>query len=186
MKKLLFLLPLLLIISCAKVPQIEVDAANAALVKLESNVDVSVYMPELIKPIQNEAQKMNSFIQTKKYDLAKSSALSVVASVDNAIDRAIRKKADSKVSAEEVVVKLEKFSLGLLILTDRVEKSPRLLEAFPNIKIEMQVLLSKLNGVNKMLKEGNYLETYSSGSKLLSEMMNFESKIASLVAKLKK
>jgi len=185
MKK-LWLFPLILLIGCAKPPQVEIDAANAALTKLEKNSDVLLYAPELIKPVQTEVQRMNNFVQEKKYDLAKSSAVSIVTLVNSALNKALEKKAVAKSSAEEIILKLEKFSSELLVLVNKVEKSPKLFETFPNIRKEMDALLVKLNNIKKIFEIEEYLEVYNNGSKLLNEMMDFEGNIGSLVSKIKK
>ncbi len=111
MKRRLWLVPALVLLalaSCAKPPKAEVDAAEAAVAKAEKSADVQTYAPAELKRAQDALAEMRKELAAKKYDKAKTLALSASEAAEAAIAAAPGNKDRAKSRAAELIATAKK------------------------------------------------------------------------------
>jgi hypothetical protein len=86
-------------VSCAQPPKAEVEAAQAAIARAESDADVPVYAADSLARAKDTYARMQKELDAKKYDAAKSLAQETVQAADKAISDAKSNKERIKSSA---------------------------------------------------------------------------------------
>lgn len=87
------------IMSCAKPPLAEMDAANAAFTKADADADAKAYAPESLAKARDLVSRMKTESDAKRYDSAKSLAKEAT----EASEKAIRDGAAAKLKAKDDV-----------------------------------------------------------------------------------
>ena len=121
---LLLILGIILLSSCAKPPDKEMQAARDAI-SAAMNAEANMYVPELFTPAQDSLNQAETFITEKKYGDAKRLALFAKSWADSAATMAGTKKEEAKAAAQSAVndasAKLDTFKKGKLTVKIKAE-----------------------------------------------------------------
>jgi hypothetical protein len=90
-------LSVLAIVSCAKPPLAEMDAATAAFAKAEADADTRAYAPDSLAKARDTISRMKSEADAKRYDAAKGLAKEAT----EASEKAIKDGASAKLKAKD-------------------------------------------------------------------------------------
>jgi hypothetical protein len=121
---LLLILGIILLSSCAKPPDKEMQAARDA-VSAAMNAEANMYVPDLFTSAQDSLNQAETFVTEKKYGDAKRLALFAKSWADSAAAMAGTKKEEMKASAQNAVndatYKLDTFKKGKLTAKMKTE-----------------------------------------------------------------
>jgi hypothetical protein len=121
---LLLILGIILISSCAKPPDKEMQAARDA-VSAAMNAEANMYVPDLFTSAQDSLNQAETFVSEKKYGDAKRLALFAKSWADSATAMAGTMKEEMKASAQNAVndatYKLNTFKKGKLTAKMKTE-----------------------------------------------------------------
>jgi len=145
---LLLILGIILLSSCAKPPDKEMQAARDA-VSAAMNAEANMYVPDLFTPAQDSLNQAETFVTTKKYGDAKRLALFAKSWADSAAAMAGTKKEEMKAAAQSAVsdaaAKLEAFKK--MKLTAKMKKE---------MDKTVKTCEASLADAKKALEAGNY------------------------------
>jgi alkanesulfonate monooxygenase SsuD/methylene tetrahydromethanopterin reductase-like flavin-dependent oxidoreductase (luciferase family) len=147
MRPLVIFVALLCVISCAKPPQPEIDAAKAALDAAAKNADVVTYAPDSLRAAQEKMAELDAEIAaqarrpalSRSYDTAKSLAL-------EAADHARKAGADAAATKERVArdaaALAEEVTAAIPLFESKVWAAKRV----PRIKLDVITPLAYVPG----------------------------------------
>jgi PAB1-binding protein PBP1 len=92
--------------SCAKAPQAEVDAARSAVAAAAQNGDVPVYAPDTLKRAQDSLSTMEAELKAKRYDKTKLAAVDAKENADKSLAEAAVAKEAARVDAKSLLDEL--------------------------------------------------------------------------------
>jgi hypothetical protein len=141
---LLLILGIILLSSCAKPPDQEMQAARDA-VSAAMNAEANMYVPDLFTSAQDSLNQAETFVTEKKYGDAKRLALFAKSWADSAAAMAGTKKEEMKASAENAV----KEATGKL---DSFKKK----KLTAKMRAEVKAWEGSLDQAKKALDAGNY------------------------------
>ncbi|MDX9898538.1 MAG: hypothetical protein RBT62_06440 [Spirochaetia bacterium] len=87
------------IVSCAKPPSAELEAASASLSKAETDADTRLYAPDSLARVRDIVKRMQAEVDAKRYPAAKALALEVVSASEEAMREGAAGKAKAKTEA---------------------------------------------------------------------------------------
>ncbi len=141
---LLLILGIILLSSCAKPPDKEMQAARDA-VAAATSAEANMYAPDLFTPAQDSLNQAETLLGEKKYGDAKRLAVFAKTWADSAASMAGTKKEEMKASAESAIsdatAKLDAFKKGKLTA---------------KMKTEVKAWETSLADAKKDLDAGNY------------------------------
>lgn len=121
---LLLILGIILLSSCAKPPDKEMQAARDA-VSAAMTAEANMYVPELFTPAQDSLNQAETFLTEKKYGDAKRLAMFAKSWADSSAAMAVTRKDEMKASAENAVkdatAKVDAFKKGRLTAKQKTE-----------------------------------------------------------------
>ena len=91
------------VVSCAKPPVAEMEAANQAMTRAESNADARDYAPESLSKARDLIARMKADADEKRYDEAKALAAEAAQAADKAIQDGASAKAKAKSDSSALV-----------------------------------------------------------------------------------
>ncbi len=89
--------------ACAKPPTTEVEAAQSALSRAQADADAREYAPDSITRAENLVKRMQSALDAKEYDSAKSLALEAKDAAEKAIADGTAAKEKARVDASTAI-----------------------------------------------------------------------------------
>jgi len=98
---------LALLAGCAKPPIAEMDSANEAVFRAESDPDASSYGGNSLKQAKDSQQRMKDAANSKRYDAAKTYAEAAKAAAEKAIEYGKTGLANTKSDAEKLIAGLK-------------------------------------------------------------------------------
>jgi hypothetical protein len=141
---LLLILGIILLSSCAKPPDKEMQAARDA-VSSAMNAEANMYVPDLFTPAQDSLNQAETFVTEKKYADAKRLALFAKSWADSSAAMAGTKKEEMKAAAQSAVndaaAKLEAF---------------KKMKLTAKMKAEVKTWEGSLDQAKKALDAGSY------------------------------
>jgi hypothetical protein len=141
---LLLVLGIILLSSCAKPPDQEMQAARDA-VSAAMNAEANMYVPELFTPAQDSLNQAETFLSEKKYADAKRLALFAKSWADSSAAMAGTKKEEMKTSAES----------ALKEATDKLDAFKKM-RLTTKMKTELKGWEGNLDQAKKALDAGSY------------------------------
>jgi len=155
----------LVMISCGKVPQAEIDAANAAIAEAQT-AEAETYVPEEYTALQDSLRIALENIESqkskliKKYDAAKQQLIAVAAFAttvkENSANRKIAVQEEIKTSLVEIATLLEE-NKALLKKAPRGKEGAAALEAIKNDITNIETSLSE---TNTLVESGDIMGAY--------------------------
>ncbi len=143
---LLLILGIILLSSCAKPPDKEMQAARDA-VSAAMTAEANMYVPELFTPAQDSLNQAETFVTEKKYGDAKRLAVFAKSWADSAATMAGTKKEEMKASAENAVKEA----------TDKLEAFKKM-KLTAKMRTEAKGWEGTCDQAKKALEAGNYKE----------------------------
>ena len=176
------LLSLVLVSGCAKPPQQEMDAANAAI-QSSVGAGAETYAAEQLKAAQDLIVQMNSQVEKKDYKAAKETAILVQGKALEAKNAAEANKAkakdDSQNACNEVKQGLEKvkglFSEAENAGVPAVDLNP--------VKEQLTAVETGVGELDGMVSGGKYKEAMEKTTQLKDQLTQVESGITDAKAK---
>ena len=114
----------LLLGACAKPPTDEVDAANLSLARAEADADAREYAPDSLSDARSLVVRMETELEAKRYDAAKTLALEAAEAARKAIDDGASGKTRARSEAISLISSA-KTSLGEVQQSLRAAKRVR-------------------------------------------------------------
>lgn len=171
---LLLILGIILLSSCAKPPDQEMQAARDA-VSAAMNAEANMYVPDLFTSAQDSLNQAETFVTEKKYGDAKRLALFAKSWADSAAAMAGTKKEEMKASAENAVK----------AATDKLEAFKKM-KLTAKIKTELKAWEGSLNEAKKDLEAGNYAKAVDTANMVISNVTKAEEGMKKPAAVVKK
>ena len=159
---LLLILGIILLSSCAKPPDKEMQAARDA-VSAAMNAEANMYVPDLFTPAQDSLNQAETFVTEKKYGDAKRLALFAKSWADSAAAMAGTKKEEMQAAAQSAVsdatAKLDAFKKMKLTV---------------KMKTELKTWEGTLDQAKKALDAGNYKQASDMAGQLSNAVTTAE------------
>lgn len=171
---LLLILGIILLSSCAKPPDKEMQAARDA-VSAAMNAEANMYVPDLFTSAQDSLNQAETFVTEKKYGDAKRLALFAKSWADSAAAMAGTKKEEMKASAENAVK----------AATDKLEAFKKM-KLTAKIKSELKAWEVSLTEAKKDLEAGNYAKAVDTANMVISNVTKAEEGMKKPAAVVKK
>lgn len=155
----------LVMISCGKVPQAEIDSANAAIAEAQT-AEAETYVPEEYTALQDSLRIALENIESqkskliKKYDAAKQQLIAVTAFAttvkENSANRKVAVQEEIKTGLTEIATILEE-NKALLKKAPRGKEGAAALEA---IKSDITNIETSLSETNTLVESGDIMGAY--------------------------
>jgi len=175
---LLLILGIILLSSCAKPPDKEMQAARDA-VSAAMNAEANMYVPDLFTSAQDSLNQAETFVSEKKYGDAKRLALFAKSWADSAAAMAETKKEEMKASAENAIAEA----------TTKLDAMKKM-KVTPKMKKEMDKTVktceASLADAKKALEAGNYKQASELANDVISRIAKAEEGMKKPVAGTKK
>ena len=159
---LLFILSIVLLSSCAKPPEQEMQAAREA-VENAASAEADLYASDLYNMVQDSLSQAETFIAEKKYADARRLALFAKSFADSAAAMAGINKEQMKTSAESIIAdastKLEALKKAKIPSSMRTK-----------INNEIKVFEETLLGAKNDFEAGNYKDAFDKASDVVSRV----------------
>jgi len=163
---LLLILGIILLSSCAKPPDKEMQAARDA-VSAAMNAEANMYVPDLFTSAQDSLNQAETFVSEKKYGDAKRLALFAKSWADSAAAMAETKKEEMKASAENAIAEA----------TTKLDAMKKM-KVTPKMKKEMDKTVktceASLADAKKALEAGNYKQASDLANDVISRIAKAE------------
>ena len=178
---------LLLLISCAKKPQIEIDLANAAIegAKVAGALD---YYPEDFTALVDSMNSVNSILETETlhmfpdYRQAKENLANIVTFASEIETKSINKKEELKsqikLTFEEVMTMMVESNKLMEGLQEKKESAADLVD----IKKELTNLETSVTEANSLMEKGDYLTTMSQAKTIKEKASTLNSDLKQIVS----
>jgi hypothetical protein len=176
---------------CAKVPQVEIDSANAAIQSAIA-AGADKYLPDEFAAVKDsmnavmeavELQKSKTFA---KYDVAKAKLASVTTLATDLVPKTEARIAELKAEVPkkvEEVVALVKETKNLLM---KAPKGKEGLAALNVIKGEIAAAEASVNDVTPLLNSGDVLGASNKVNGLVAKLLSIKKELQDAIAKAKK
>ncbi|MBN1821132.1 MAG: hypothetical protein JXR31_06665 [Prolixibacteraceae bacterium] len=173
---------------CAKVPQAEVDAANAAIVNAEQ-AEANVYLESEYAVLLDSMNAINTEIEAGKGKLFKSfsGVKAKLAAVESQANELVKSAEAKKIAiTEEVNSELEQLNALADENAGLVEKAPKGKEgkaAIDAIKSELSVINTTVGEISQLLNDGNLLTAQSKAKAALEKSNSINAELKSVIEK---
>ncbi|PKP41977.1 MAG: hypothetical protein CVT95_12635 [Bacteroidetes bacterium HGW-Bacteroidetes-12] len=149
---------------CAKLPQVELDAAKAAVENAKS-VEANRYLPTEFNALQDSLNAVNIEIETEKsklfisrsYKAATEKLSSITAEAEALVTKTEERKAQVRTEVQEsfaALTALIQEVKDLLVKAPRGKEGKAALEA---IQTDITVIEASVNEINTLVSNGDYL-----------------------------
>jgi hypothetical protein len=186
-------LVILLATSCAKLPQVELDAAKVSLEATKS-VEANRYLAPEFNALQDslnavtvaiEAEKSKSFI-SRDYDAIKEQLVKITADAD-----ALKLKAEERKVQVRDEVQQSLVDLSLLITEDKalLAKAPKGKEgkaALEAIQSDITIIEASVNEINTLISNGDYLTAQDKVNASKAKAESIKEELNNAIAKVRK
>jgi hypothetical protein len=183
----------LMISGCAKLPQVEMDAAKAA-VETAKSVEANRYVPAEFNALQDslnaavagvEAEKSKFFL-TRSYTDLTQKLTAVTAASEEVKTKAEERKAQVRTEVQE----------ALTVLTDLIKEDKELLKKAPKgkegkaaleaIQNDITVIEASVNEINTLVTNGDYLTAQDKVNASISKANAIKDELKAAIAKVKR
>ncbi len=183
----------LVVSSCAKVPEVELENAKKAVEELKA-VEANRYMAAEFNAIQDSLNAANVAIETEKsrfflvrnYDAPKSKLVNVVTIAEELKAKNEEKKAQVR---EEAQQNIEAVNQLIAENKDLLKKAPRGKEgkaALEAIQSDIATIEASVNEVNTLISNGDYLTAKDKSAALKAKAESIKEELNQAIAKTKK
>ena len=189
MRYLKVLIPVVLVaavVACAKPPQADIDAANAAVAAAAQNADVVAYAADTLKTAQDKLAQMQTELDAKHYDKVKSLALEAKAAAETAANDAATGKEKAQADATTLIESLKKALPDAQQKLAAARKNRKLKLDFAAFAKQLQDAKVAFAGAQKDLDAGNFAAALQTATTIQSQLADGEKMIADALAALKK
>ena len=159
---LLLIMGIILLSSCAKPPDQEMQAARDA-VSAAMNAEANMYVPDLFTSAQDSLNQAETFVTEKKYGDAKRLALFARSWADSAAAMAGTRKEEMKASAETAVKEA----------SDKLDAFKKM-KLTAKMKAEVKTWEGSLDQAKKDLEAGNYKQASDMAGQITSAVATAE------------
>ncbi len=183
---------LMLVIGCAKPPQTEMDAAQAALTAAK-DAEADRYLPAEFNAAQDslnaamaevESQK-SKFALTRNYDRAKQLLDSAVKAATAAQNNVAAKKEEVKLEAEKLIADAETALVDAKALLKKAPKGKEGREALELIQSELTSVENSMVDVKTQLANGDFLSARDKANAGLQKVNSIKEELNQAIAKKK-
>lgn len=174
--------------SCAKVPQAELDATNAAITKAKT-AGADVYLAPAFNSVMDSLNAINAEIETNKGKLFKNFSdvkVKLAALESNANDLASKAEAKKEAIKEEVNTTLSKLKTVSEENATLVKKAPRGKEgkaAIESIESDMNTINASVEEISQMLKNGDLLNAQTKVNATYTQAMSINQELKTAIEK---
>lgn len=178
---------------CAKLPQLELDAATEALENTKS-IEANRYLPSEFNALQDSLNAVNIEIETEKskffisrsYKSATEKLASISAEAEALVTKTEEKKAQVRTEVQESFA-----SLTSLIQEDKdlLAKAPRGKEgkaALEAIQTDITVIEASVNEINTLVSNGDYLTAQDKVNASKAKAEAIKAELEAAIAKVRK
>lgn len=178
----------LILASCTKVPQAEIDAANAAIAEAEA-AGADLYVHEAYVALQDSMNAVMVTIETQQSKLVKnfSTAKEQLAGVTQYAQEV---KTQTEARKEEIKVEIQTLFTEVKALIDTnkvlITEAPKGKEgttALEAIKIELTAIENTLNEANVLLAGGDYIATLDKAKVAKDKAYSINTELNQVIAK---
>ena len=167
--------------ACAKPPKAEVDAAQAAIARAESDADVPVYAADSLARAKDTFSRMRKELDAKKYDAAKALAKETVQAADKAIADAKTNKDRAKNSAASTLGAV-KTAIGEAETALAAAKQTRGVKLdFAAVGEELEAIKRSATSAESDFSNGMYKPALEKAESAQSKLRDLSSRIADAV-----
>jgi hypothetical protein len=180
----------LIITSCSKLPQAEIDAANAA-VEQARNAGADIYVPDSYIALQDSLKGVMTGIESQESKLFKNYT-EAAAQLEGVTKYATEVKQQAETKKEELKMEIQNTiaEVKTLIETSRqlILEAPRGKEgtsALVAIKGELDAIETSINQTNEQFESGDYLATMGQASAAKEKAASIQAELTEVIAKYK-
>ena len=180
----------LIITSCSKLPQAEIDAANAA-VEQARNAGADIYVPDSYIALQDSLKGVMTGIESQESKLFKNYT-EAAAQLEGVTKYATEVKQQAETKKEELKMEIQNTiaEVKTLIETSRqlILEAPRGKEgtsALVAIKGELDAIETSINQTNEQFESGDYLATMGQANAAKEKAASIQAELTEVIAKYK-
>jgi hypothetical protein len=178
---------------CAKLPQVELDAAKAAVENAKS-VEANRYLPTEFNALQDSLNAVNIEIETEKskffisrsYKSATEKLTSISAEAEALVTKTEEKKAQVRTEVQEsfaTLTSLIQEDKDLLAKAPRGKEGKAALEA---IQTDITVIEASVNEINTLVSNGDYLTAQDKVNASKAKAEAIKAELEAAIAKVRK
>jgi len=171
--------------SCGKVPQVKIDATNAAIDSAKV-VEANVYVPAEFAAVQDSMKAINAAVEVQKSKMFKKFG-PITVKLDQTITSARKASADAVAKKEEVKKEVETLLTDIKAVAEEnaklFKRAPRGKEGaqvLEQMKAEMATVETSLTDAQAMYNKGAFMDAYNklNAAKETADKINGELKAA--------
>ncbi len=180
----------LLFTSCSKVPQAEIDAANAA-VELSKAAGADIYVPESYVALQDSLNAVMVIIETEKskflknYSTAKEGLTGVTLFAEKVTNQAEARKEEVKLEIQNTIAEVNTLIEVNRQLVSEAPKGKEGTSALVAIKGEIDAIEASIQETAVMLENGEYLATLDKVNAAKEKATSINTELTDVIAKYK-
>ena len=180
----------LIITACSKLPQAEIDAANAA-VEQARNAGADIYVPDSYIALQDSLKGVMTGIESQESKLFKNYT-EAAAQLEGVTKYATEVKQQAETKKEELKMEIQNTiaEVKTLIETSRqlILEAPRGKEgtsALVAIKGELDAIETSINQTNEQFESGDYLATMGQANAAKEKAASIQAELTEVISKYK-
>ena len=180
----------LIITACSKLPQAEIDAANAA-VEQARNAGADIYVPDSYIALQDSLKGVMTGIESQESKMFKNYT-EAAAQLEGVTQYATEVKQQAETKKEELKMEIQNTiaEVKTLIETSRqlILEAPRGKEgtsALVAIKGELDAIETSINQTNEQFESGDYLATMGQANAAKEKAASIQAELTEVISKYK-
>jgi hypothetical protein len=173
MRYLKILLPAALILAlaaCGKPPQVEIDAAKAAVAKAAKNEDIVTYAPDSLKRAQDKLTQMQKELEAKHFDKVKTLAMEAAAIADKAAEDAKANKEQVKSDAAALIDAVKKALPGAAKTIASAKKIRGIVVDFKALDADVAAAKADLADAQKEYESGAFMSAKNKAAEIQTKL----------------
>ena len=175
------LISLSVLISCAKPPTAEMDAATAAVAKAQADTNTGQYAPDALKRATDSLAKMKAESEAKRYDNAKTLAQETIKLADQAIAEGNAGFERAKDEAAGLIASGKALVLEVTNTLNGAKKIPRIKLNFADVTAQFNDAQATLAAAEQDQGRGNFKGAIEKGKSARTALSDILSTISTAV-----
>lgn len=181
----------LVLTSCGKVPQTEIDAANAALTEAQT-AGADAYLPEQYAAVQDSLNAVLATIETQKSKMfknfgdAQTKLAAIAVQAKEIAGQVEAKKVEVKTEADTLIAKVKTISMENSALVKKAPKGKEGAAALDLIKADIVTADSTISEASALIVSGEFMKALDKAKAAEEKSLQVNAELKEAIDKTKK
>ncbi|HLP74011.1 MAG TPA: hypothetical protein VK155_13985 [Bacteroidales bacterium] len=177
--------------SCGKVPQAEIDSANAAI-EAAKTAEAPVYLPAEFQAVQDSMNSVNAYIETqnskmfKKFGPAKEKLQKIAADANQVAANTAAKKEEVKKEVEAAIASMKTVVEENKTLITKAPRGKEGAAVLEQIKTEMATIETSATEAQSLYDGGKYMDALNKVKASNERAVSINTELKDAIAKVRK